>query len=122
MPSLCAAWRTLRACGVLAVVFPEIDRLYGTPQRAEFHPEIDAGIHQEMVSDMAARIAPGDALVGWCALVHDLGKGITPREQLPRHDGHETTGLPLVQALYDKGLPIGTLLAFMMAVVALSLP
>lgn len=94
--------RTLRACGALAVVFPEIDRLYGTPQRAEFHPEIDAGIHQEMVSDMAARIAPGDALVGWCALVHDLGKGITPRERLPRHDGHETAGLPLVQALAER--------------------
>jgi tRNA nucleotidyltransferase (CCA-adding enzyme) len=94
--------RTLRACGALAVVFPEIDRLYGTAQRAEFHPEIDAGIHQEMVSDMAARIAPGDALVGWCALVHDLGKGTTPRAQLPRHDGHETTGLPLVQALAER--------------------
>ena len=94
--------RTLRACGALAVIFPELDRLYGTPQRAEFHPEVDAGIHQEMVSDMAARIAPGDALVGWCALVHDLGKGITPQAQLPRHDGHETSGLPLVQALSER--------------------
>ena len=51
---------------------------------------------------MAARIAPGDALVGWCALVHDLGKGITPRERLPRHDSHETAGLPLVQALAER--------------------
>ena len=101
-PVPAAFLRTLRACGALAVIFPELDRLYGTPQRAEFHPEIDAGVHQEMVSDMAARLAPGDALVGWCALVHDLGKGITPRERLPRHDGHETTGLPLVQAMSER--------------------
>ena len=101
-PVPAAFLRTLRACGALAVIFPELDRLYGTPQRAEFHPEIDAGVHQEMVSDMAARLAPGDALVGWCALVHDLGKGITPRERLPRHDGHETAGLPLVQAVSER--------------------
>jgi tRNA nucleotidyltransferase (CCA-adding enzyme) len=91
--------RVLRACGALMVLFPELDRLYGTPQRAEFHPEIDAGVHQEMVSDMAARLAPGDALVGYCALLHDLGKGITPREALPKHVGHEATGVPLVQAV-----------------------
>ncbi len=101
-PSPGAFLRALRACGALAAVFPELDRLYGTPQRAEFHPEIDAGIHQEMVSDMAARIAPGDALVGYAALLHDLGKGITPREQLPRHLGHETGGLPLVRAVNER--------------------
>jgi tRNA nucleotidyltransferase (CCA-adding enzyme) len=89
----------LRACGALAVLFPELDRLYGTTQRAEFHPEIDAGVHQEMVSDMAARLAPGDALVGYCALLHDLGKGITPRDELPKHVDHENTGVPLVQAV-----------------------
>jgi len=98
-PAPGAFLRTLRACSALAVVFPELDRLYGTPQRAEFHPEIDAGIHQEMVSDMAANLAPGDALVGWCALMHDLGKGITPREELPRHVGHEHAGVPLVEAV-----------------------
>jgi tRNA nucleotidyltransferase (CCA-adding enzyme) len=91
--------RVLRDVGALAVLIPELDRLYGTPQRPEFHPEIDAGLHQEMVSDMAARLAPGDALVGWAALLHDLGKGVTPREELPRHLRHEFTGLPLVDAV-----------------------
>ncbi len=91
--------RVLRDTGALAVLLPEIDRLYGTPQRPEFHPEVDAGLHQEMVSDMAARLAPGDALVGWAALLHDLGKGITPRHELPKHLRHEFTGLPLVDAV-----------------------
>lgn len=91
--------RVLRDTGALAVLLPELDRLYGTPQRPEFHPEVDAGLHQELVSDMAARLAPGDALVGWAALLHDLGKGITPREELPKHLRHEFTGLPLVDAV-----------------------
>lgn len=91
--------RVLRDTGALAVLLPELDRLYGTPQRPEFHPEVDAGLHQEMVSDMAARLAPGDALVGWAALLHDLGKGITPRDELPKHLRHEFTGLPLVDAV-----------------------
>jgi tRNA nucleotidyltransferase (CCA-adding enzyme) len=91
--------RVLRDTGALAVLLPELDRLYGTPQRPEFHPEVDAGLHQEMVSDMAARLAPGDALVGWAALLHDLGKGITPRDELPKHLRHELTGLPLVDAV-----------------------
>jgi len=89
--------RVLHESAALAVVFPELERLYGTEQRAEFHPEVDAGIHQELVSDMAARLAPGDALVGWCALMHDLGKGTTPREELPRHVGHEHRGVALVR-------------------------
>jgi len=91
--------RALRDCAALRVLFPEIDALYGVPQRAEFHPEIDAGIHTEMVVDMAARLAPGDALVGWCALVHDVGKALTPREVLPKHIGHEHRGLALVAAV-----------------------
>ena len=91
--------RVLRDCGALAVLFPEVDALYGVPQRAEFHPEVDTGVHLELVLDMAARLAPGDALVGWCALVHDLGKGVTPAEELPRHVMHEHAGVPLVRAL-----------------------
>ncbi len=91
--------RVLRDCGALARLLPELDRLYGTPQRAEYHPEIDAGIHQEMVCDMAARLAPGDTVVGWAALLHDLGKGITPAAVLPAHIGHEHAGLPLVDAV-----------------------
>ena len=91
--------RALRECGALRVLFPEIDALYGVPQRAEFHPEIDSGIHTEMVVDMAARLAPGDALVGYCALVHDLGKALTPKDVLPKHIGHEHRGLEPVAAV-----------------------
>ena len=84
--------RLLRDTGALAVLFPEIDALYGVPQRAEFHPEIDTGVHLEMVLDAAARLAPGDDLVGFCALTHDLGKALTPTDELPRHVGHEQIG------------------------------
>ena len=94
--------RVLRACGALRVLFPEVDALYGVPQRAEFHPEVDTGVHLELVLDMAARLAPGDALVGFCAFVHDLGKGVTPADVLPKHVGHERAGLPLVRALTDR--------------------
>jgi tRNA nucleotidyltransferase (CCA-adding enzyme) len=91
--------RVLRECGALAVLFPEIDALYGVPQRAEFHPEIDTGVHLEMVLDAAARIAPGNDLVGFCALVHDLGKALTPTDELPRHVGHEHRGVAPLRAL-----------------------
>jgi tRNA nucleotidyltransferase (CCA-adding enzyme) len=91
--------RTLRECGALAVLFPEVDRLYGVPQRAEHHPEVDTGVHLELVLDMAATLAPGDARVGYCALLHDLGKGLTPAAELPKHVMHETTGVPLVAAV-----------------------
>ncbi len=66
--------RSLHDTGALAVILPELDALYGVPQRAEFHPEIDTGIHQEMVSDMAAQLAPGDDLIGFAALTHDLAR------------------------------------------------
>jgi tRNA nucleotidyltransferase (CCA-adding enzyme) len=91
--------RALRDCGALAVLFPEIDALYGVPQRAEFHPEIDTGTHLEMVLDMAARLAPGDALIGYCALTHDLGKALTPHHELPAHRGHEQRGVAPLRAL-----------------------
>ncbi len=90
--------RALRSCGALKVVFPEIDALYGVPQRAAYHPEIDTGLHQEMVSDQAALLAPGDTLVGFCALTHDFGKGLTPGTILPAHIGHESAGVPPVEA------------------------
>lgn len=76
-----------------------MDALYGVPQRAEFHPEIDTGVHIEMVLDMAARIAPGNDVVGFCALTHDLGKALTPADVLPRHLGHEHAGLAPLQRL-----------------------
>lgn len=91
--------RVLRDCGALAVVFPELDRLYGIPQRIEFHPEYDTGVHQELALNAAAKLAPGDDLVAFCVLCHDLGKGETPRSAWPRHIGHEAAGVPLVRAL-----------------------
>ncbi|HWU78025.1 MAG TPA: multifunctional CCA addition/repair protein [Rhodanobacter sp.] len=91
--------QVLRACGALAVLYPEVDALYGVPQRAEFHPEIDCGTHVEMVLDQAALLAPGDDLVGFCALTHDLGKALTPTDDLPRHVGHEHLGVAPLRAL-----------------------
>ena len=91
--------RVLRECGALAVLFPEVDALYGVPQRAEFHPEIDSGTHLELVLDQAARLAPGDDLVAFCALTHDLGKALTPAHELPRHIGHEQRGVKPLRAL-----------------------
>jgi len=98
-PQPSAFLKTLRHCGATRVLFPEIDALYGVPQRAEFHPEVDTGVHIELVLDMAARLAPGDDLVGWCALTHDLGKALTPPEMLPRHIGHEHAGVAPVRAM-----------------------
>ncbi|WP_199099595.1 multifunctional CCA addition/repair protein [Dyella sp. ASV21] len=91
--------RVLRESAALAVLFPEIDALYGVPQRAEFHPEVDTGVHVEMVLDMAARLAPGNDLVGFCALTHDLGKALTPSDVLPRHVGHEHAGVAPLRTL-----------------------
>jgi len=101
-PQPSAFLATLREVGALARVLPEVDALYGVPQRAEFHPEIDTGIHQQMVSDMAARLAPGDALVGFAALTHDLGKALTPEDVLPKHIGHERAGLAPLDGLCER--------------------
>jgi tRNA nucleotidyltransferase (CCA-adding enzyme) len=98
-PQPSAFLRTLRQADALRVVLPEVDALYGVPQRAEYHPEVDTGVHQEMVSDMAARLAPGDTVVGFAALVHDLGKALTPAHALPAHVGHERAGVEPVRAL-----------------------
>ena len=94
--------QALRACGALRVLFPEVDALYGVPQRAEYHPEVDTGVHVEMVLDMAARLAPGDDLIGFCALTHDLGKALTPKEQLPKHIMHEEHGVAPLRALAER--------------------
>ena len=101
-PTPSAFLRALRACGALRVLFPEIDALYGVPQRVEFHPEVDTGAHIELVVDMAARLAPGDALIGFCALVHDLGKALTPADVLPRHIGHEHRGLAPIATVCER--------------------
>ncbi len=93
---------TLHQTGALQAVLPEVEALYGVPQRAEYHPEVDSGIHQQMVSDMAARLAPGDAQIGFAALTHDLGKALTPREQWPRHIMHEQRGIRPLQQLCER--------------------
>jgi len=92
----------LHACGALAVILPEVDALYGVPQRAEFHPEIDTGNHVERVCDMAAQLAPGDDLIGFAALTHDLGKALTPTSELPRHIEHEKRGLKPLAAVCQR--------------------
>lgn len=101
-PKPSAFLHALRDCGALKVLFPEVDALFGVPQRAEYHPEVDTGIHTGMVLDMAARLAPGDALIGWCALTHDLGKALTPADKLPGHPAHEHAGVAPVVALCTR--------------------
>jgi tRNA nucleotidyltransferase (CCA-adding enzyme) len=101
-PTPSAFVQTLRDCGALKVLFPEVDALYGVPQRADYHPEIDTGVHVGTVLDMAARLAPGDALIGWCALTHDLGKALTPPDKLPGHPGHEHAGIAPLEALCTR--------------------
>ena len=83
-------------------MLPEVDALYGVPQRAEFHPEVDTGVHCELVCDMAAKLAPGDDLIGYAALCHDLGKALTPGEELPRHVMHEQRGIEPAVALSQR--------------------
>ncbi|QIK37911.1 multifunctional CCA addition/repair protein [Caldichromatium japonicum] len=94
-------FEVLRDCGALARLFPEIDRLWGIPQKAEWHPEIDCGVHVMLVIDMAARLSGAPEVV-FAALCHDLGKGTTPVEILPSHHGHEERGLPLVADLCNR--------------------
>ena len=94
--------QTLRDADALRAVLPEVDALYGVPQRAEFHPEVDTGTHIELVCDMAARLAPGDDRIGFAALVHDLGKALTPVDELPRHVMHEQRGIEPVIALGER--------------------
>jgi len=88
----------LRDCGALARLLPELDRLFGVPQRADYHPEIDTGVHVMMALDHSAQC--GHALpVRFAVLLHDLGKGLTPAADLPRHPGHESRGVKLVDDL-----------------------
>jgi tRNA nucleotidyltransferase (CCA-adding enzyme) len=99
MPSV--YFEVLRSCGALGVLFPELDRLWGVPQPARWHPEIDTGVHTMMVLDQAARLAD-DNQVRFAALVHDLGKGTTPAQMLPSHKGHEARSMELVSQLCER--------------------
>lgn len=91
-------FEVLRACGALQRLLPEVARLWGVPQRADYHPEVDTGVHLLMVLDMAAQLqAP--LPVRFACLGHDLGKGTTPAEMLPRHVGHEERSARLLKGL-----------------------
>jgi tRNA nucleotidyltransferase (CCA-adding enzyme) len=91
----------LRDCGALARLLPEVDRLWGVPQPAQHHPEIDTGVHLMMVLDTSARLA-APLPVRYACLVHDLGKGTTPRDEWPRHIEHETRSAELADALAER--------------------
>jgi tRNA nucleotidyltransferase (CCA-adding enzyme) len=94
-------FETLRACGALKKLLPEVDRLWGVPQRADFHPEVDTGVHVMMVLDMAVRL--GLSLPArFAVLTHDLGKGETPVDILPRHIGHELKSATLLEPLCER--------------------
>ena len=94
-------FEVLRACGALARLLPEVDRLWGVAQRADYHPEIDTGTHLMMVLDMAARLdAP--LTVRFACLMHDLGKGTTPADVLPRHIGHELRSAQLSRLVCER--------------------
>ncbi|MBI4998873.1 MAG: multifunctional CCA addition/repair protein [Rhodocyclales bacterium] len=88
-------FEVLRACGALQKILPEVDRLWGVPQRADYHPEVDTGIHVMMVIDMAAQLKL-PLTARFAALTHDLGKGTTPADVLPRHIGHEMRSVNLL--------------------------
>ncbi len=94
-------FEVLRDCGALAVIFPEIDALFGVPQPPKWHPEIDTGVHVMMVLRCAARLSPSIA-VRFAALMHDLGKARTPPDRWPSHHGHEELGVPLIEALSTR--------------------
>ena len=94
-------FEVLRECGALKVLFPEIDALYGIPQRPEYHPEIDCGIHTMMSLQQACR-QNYSLDVRFAVLVHDLGKALTPVEELPRHIMHEERGIKPVNELCDR--------------------
>ncbi len=91
----------LRGCGALARLLPEVDRLWGVPQSAEHHPEVDTGVHLLMVMDMSAHLQ-GSLPVRFACLCHDLGKGTTPASTLPRHIGHEERSVRLLHQLCER--------------------
>jgi tRNA nucleotidyltransferase (CCA-adding enzyme) len=91
----------LRDCGALQHLLPEVDRLWGVPQSAEHHPEVDTGVHVMLVLDMAVALGASLA-VRFACLTHDLGKGTTPSDVLPRHIGHEGRSVRLLQALCKR--------------------
>ena len=94
-------FETLRTCGALKVLFPELDALFGIPQRPEYHPEIDCGVHTMMSLQQACR-ANYSLDVRFAVLLHDLGKALTPADELPRHIMHEERGIRPVTEVCDR--------------------
>jgi len=94
-------FEALRECGALAVVYPEIDALFGVPQPPKWHPEIDCGLHTLMVLEQAEKLS-NELNVRFAALVHDLGKATTPADVLPSHHGHEQRGAKLIDKLVTR--------------------
>jgi tRNA nucleotidyltransferase (CCA-adding enzyme) len=92
---------TLRACGALAAIFPELDALFGVPQPERWHPEIDTGRHLLMCMRQAARLTD-DPEIRFAVMTHDLGKGTTPKAILPAHHGHEHRGVALIEGMCDR--------------------
>ena len=92
----------LRDCGALEVLLPEVNALFGVPQPEKYHPEIDTGVHLLMALDQAAAISNGDSSIVFAVLMHDLGKGVTPKQHWPSHRGHEAAGIPLVDAVCKR--------------------
>lgn len=96
-----AFFQTLRQCGALAVILPEVEALFGVPQPAQWHPEIDSGQHTLMVLDQSVLLSPCIE-VRFAAVCHDLGKATTPAEKLPSHHGHEKRGALIAEALCER--------------------
>jgi tRNA nucleotidyltransferase (CCA-adding enzyme) len=93
--------QVLRDCGALKVLMPEVDALFGVPQPQAHHPEIDTGLHTLSVLEQSA-LHRQPLTVRWACLLHDLGKGLTPEEEWPRHIAHEHTGLKLIKAVNQR--------------------
>ncbi|MFO1368714.1 MAG: multifunctional CCA addition/repair protein [Marinagarivorans sp.] len=100
-PSPAVFFQVLRNCGALERLMPELDALFGVPQRAEYHPEIDTGVHSLMALSQACLLSDSTA-VRFAALIHDLGKALTPADLLPRHHGHELAGLAPIKSLAKR--------------------
>ena len=94
-------FQVLRQCGALKILFPEIDALFGIPQPEKWHPEIDTGLHTLMVLTQATLLTQ-DKAVRFAALVHDLGKALSPKEHWPKHHGHGQKGLPVIKKLCER--------------------
>src|SRR5690606_13769497 len=99
-----AFFTTLRACGALAVVFPEVDALFGVPQPEKWHPEIDTGVHVLLALEMAAKLG-SSAAMRFAVLAHDFGKAATPAEILPSHHGHEERSVEILERFCAR-LPV----------------